>query len=292
MTQERVGLDAVQRYLSRAARTALAVLALLAAAVLVAGGYDDGRELLCSCRTATSPSPVGSSRGPDRDLLFTHNDSGDTARFFAVDRTCRTDGDLLGCAGVQARDWEDVSRGPGGTLWLGDIGDNSGDARRAGCWCTGCGAVPVRRRSSRATSFGSATRMARMTLRRCWSRRADGWSSSPRASAAGGVYATDATLRTAVARSTSLRRSASAAVSFVTGGDISPDGPRVVLRNYAAAYEWDVGGGDVVAAFAGEPTRIALPADRGRVRESPTTGTAAGCSPAARVVGAPIEVLR
>ena len=45
----------------------------------------------------------------------------------------------------------------------------------------------------------------------------------------------------------------------VTGADISPDAERVVVRTYTDAYEWVVRDGDVAAAFAGEPTRTALP---------------------------------
>ena len=62
-------------------------------------------------------------------VLWTHNDSGDTARVFAVGM----DGADLGTfelAGVTAVDWEDIAIGPGpepGTdyLYLADIGDNA-----------------------------------------------------------------------------------------------------------------------------------------------------------------------
>lgn len=57
---------------------------------------------------------------------YLHNDSGDTARFFAT--SCA--GDDLGTfevQGAQAVDWEDTARGPCGIktcLFFGDIGDN------------------------------------------------------------------------------------------------------------------------------------------------------------------------
>ncbi|MCC2686238.1 MAG: large protein [Paenibacillaceae bacterium] len=61
------------------------------------------------------------------NVLYTHNDSGDTARFFAMN----TDGELLGIYALDnatATDWEDmaVGPGPGGNsyVYLGDIGDN------------------------------------------------------------------------------------------------------------------------------------------------------------------------
>ena len=69
---------------------------------------------------------VASTTSPG--ILFTHNDSGDTARFFAVDR----DGNTLGTytlMGATAKDWEDMGRGPGpgglSYLYLADIGSNS-----------------------------------------------------------------------------------------------------------------------------------------------------------------------
>jgi hypothetical protein len=56
-----------------------------------------------------------------------------------------------------------------------------------------------------------------------------------------------------------LRRVGTVPIPEVTAGDITPDGSRVVLRNYTAAYEWDVPGDDVAAALRGVPARIPLP---------------------------------
>ena len=61
-------------------------------------------------------------------VLWVHNDSGDSARAFAMN----TAGDHLGIyniAGVGATDWEDIAVGPGPAagdsyLYFGDIGDN------------------------------------------------------------------------------------------------------------------------------------------------------------------------
>ncbi len=65
-------------------------------------------------------------------VWWTHNDSGDTARFFAVDE----DGSVpatFTVAGATATDWEDIAIGPGfdaahpdrPSLYLADIGDNA-----------------------------------------------------------------------------------------------------------------------------------------------------------------------
>jgi hypothetical protein len=63
-------------------------------------------------------------------IYYAHNDSGDRARFFALDAdgTARGEFDLRG---ARAFDWEDIAVGPcpaGSCVYLGDIGDN--DARR------------------------------------------------------------------------------------------------------------------------------------------------------------------
>lgn len=58
-----------------------------------------------------------------RRTLFTHNDSGDQPRVFAVSRHGRTLA-VLKLEGARAYDWEDMASGPDNTLWVGDIGDN------------------------------------------------------------------------------------------------------------------------------------------------------------------------
>lgn len=81
---------------------------------------------LTSSSTLRETSGVVGSRSLP-GTLWTHNDSGDSARFFAVG----TSGALLGqysLSGASASDWEDLAIGPkaggGNYLYLGDIGDN------------------------------------------------------------------------------------------------------------------------------------------------------------------------
>ncbi len=102
-------------------------------------GPASGAARLCASGfasdvTATVASPelieisgLAASRR-NEGVLWAHNDSGDTARVFAVG----TAGEHLGAfslAGAQAVDWEDMALGPGPQegidyLYLGDIGDN------------------------------------------------------------------------------------------------------------------------------------------------------------------------
>lgn len=62
-----------------------------------------------------------------RDAFWTHNDSGDSARLFLIDRSGRTLG-VVRLEGTTAFDWEDIaSYRSGGEGWIlvADVGDNS-----------------------------------------------------------------------------------------------------------------------------------------------------------------------
>lgn len=59
-------------------------------------------------------------------VFWVHNDSGDVARFFAVDATGKRLA-TISVSGAGAIDWEDLARGPcpaGTCIYLADIGDN------------------------------------------------------------------------------------------------------------------------------------------------------------------------
>ncbi len=56
-------------------------------------------------------------------MLWTHNDSGDSPRIFAVDGNGKTN-TVLNLRGATRVDFEDISTGPNHTLWVGDIGDD------------------------------------------------------------------------------------------------------------------------------------------------------------------------
>lgn len=77
-------------------------------------------------RITESSGLVASLRKSDR--VWTHNDSGDSARIFAVDTTTGASTATLDLTGAPARDWEAMTacRGDDGdpALWIADIGDN------------------------------------------------------------------------------------------------------------------------------------------------------------------------
>lgn len=75
-----------------------------------------------STPAATELSGLASSHSR-QGVLWTHNDSGDSARVFAV----APDGKLLGefaVRGAENLDWEDIATGPRDDLYIADIGDN------------------------------------------------------------------------------------------------------------------------------------------------------------------------
>lgn len=80
-------------------------------------------------RELDESSGLAASRALD-GVFWTHNDSGDAPRLFAVDREGRARA-VFRLEGAQAQDWEDLCAfSHGGKRWLlvGDVGDN--DAKR------------------------------------------------------------------------------------------------------------------------------------------------------------------
>jgi hypothetical protein len=226
----------------------------------------------------------GLATGSAGSIVYTHNDSGDAARFFAVDEAGRTR-TVYTLPDVQARDWEDMARGPDeqgrSSLWLGDIGDNN--ARRDH------GLLVHRVQEPAPTSRERVTTEEPTSFRL---RYEDGPGDAeallvhPRTGRlyvvtkplAGGakVYAAPARLDpdgpNALALVAEIRLSAtgteggpdigSFAQLLVTAGDIAPDGSRIGLRTYTDLYEWPLAGDDVAAAFDEEPVVTPLPPTR------------------------------
>jgi hypothetical protein len=187
----------------------------------------------------------GAARAPEPAWIYTHNDSGDGARFFAVDRTCRTIGTWR-LRSVAAVDWEDMATGPGATLWFGDIGDNRSSRDHVSLYRVDGASLPASGATVASTRVDlryddgphdAETLLVHPTDGRVWvvTKSLDGEA---------GVYAADLGAGT-------LHRVAALDLDLggATGGDISPDGGKVVIRTYLAAYEWRVTGGDVVGAL-------------------------------------------
>ena len=207
------------------------------------------------------------------EVVFTSNDSGDAARFFAVDsRTCATRA-TYSVTGAKNVDWEDMPRGVAAdgapVLWLADIGDNRRKRRGIVVYevaepgASATGAVAVRTRWTLTYPDGphdAETLIVDPETGRpviVTKDTADGASRAYRVRASGsGVLEPLAGLDVRALPRGSL---ASPAWSL-TAGATSPDRRRVVLRSYLAAWAWATAPGEPLSTtLARPPERLNLP---------------------------------
>lgn len=165
-------------------------------------------------------------------VVFVVNDSGDAPRVFAVGPNGRTRA-VLTLDGAEAVDWEALATGPDATLWVGDIGDNARVRDEVTVYRVREPDVlhdgPVRWTSYRlrypdrpqdAEALMVHPRTGRLFV-------------ATKSLAGAGLYA--APRRLSADGVTTVRRVGAVGL-LVTGGEFSPDGSRLVLRDYAAAY--------------------------------------------------------
>jgi hypothetical protein len=216
------------------------------------------------CTITDRRIPESSGLAAAGDLLYTVNDGGERLQVFVLDRGCRVRRVIENP--LNPYDVEDLARGPDGTLWLADIGDNAGSRSTVALeLLSAAGGVTLFRyrypdgpHDAEALLLDPAGRPYIVTKEPLSSR----------------VY-TPATAPTA-GRVTPLRKVATlsfaltgtpggpvgpASQVLATGGAVAPDGSRLVLRTYTDAYLWTVPDGDVSAALQTRPARrIPLPA--------------------------------
>jgi hypothetical protein len=207
-------------------------------------------------------------------LWWLHNDSGDSARVFAVDATSTLSARATySFPGVTARDWEDLAIGPGPVpgapyLYVGDIGDNAETRTSVQVYRVREPEAP-----SGAAGFSSVERFDLRYPDR--PHNAETLMVDPRT---GDVYivvkafsGVSPVFRAAApldpASTTTLEQVAELAFgagalsgnTTTTGGDISSSGSEIILRTYASAFVWRRGPEATVAdAFATEPCRVPL----------------------------------
>lgn len=198
-----------------------------------------------------SSGVVASRRNPG--LFWTHNDSGDGPFVYAFDREGRARGTWR-VSGAQARDWEDIAAGPGPArgqtyLYAGDIGDNERERDFV---------VVYRFPEPEAGALGAGGAGAARDTQPAEALRLKYPDGAHNAEAllvhplTGDLYVvTKAAQSAAVYKLTApfdagvVHTLARVAVlrgpdffgTLVTGGDISPDGTRVALCDYAQGYE-------------------------------------------------------
>ncbi|MCU1658091.1 MAG: hypothetical protein JWO57_2747 [Pseudonocardiales bacterium] len=213
-------------------------------------------------------------------VVYVHNDSGDSARFFALDaRTGRTlvTYDVPGATNV---DWEDIAVAPDErgvpSVWLADIGDNGASRAEIDIY---------RVDEPRVTRDGAAASTGRPDM---WRLRypdgpkdAESLAVTPGGAAflfskslVGSTTAYALPARPDAAHVQSLRRVGAITFHFTkpaapasaigelaaTGAALSRDGSLLVVRTYTDAYVWRVGSSGVAGALRSSPVRVALPA--------------------------------
>jgi hypothetical protein len=237
------------------------IAAALALGALPAGGSALGAASICDAVL------VSSEAGPVRDpalreisgidagiaspgVWWVHNDSGDSARLFAIDSRGRTLR-IYSLADVTAVDWEDIAVGPGPApgasyVYVGDIGDNGANRSE----------VQVLRVREPIVSRGRAVTLGGVaTLRLRYPdgpRDAEALVVDPerrqlyviekrRDGRPAGIYRAPAGLpdgsRTTLRRVGALRLGAGLG-NAVTAADVSTDGSRLAVRTYGTVLLW------------------------------------------------------
>ena len=224
---------------------------------------------------------VASTANPG--VYYVHNDSGDSARFFAIDERGRTLAEVV-LSGATAVDWEDIAIGPGpgggSFVYVADTGDN--DARVG---AVGRTSIDVYRVAEPAISEGQLAVKLQLSE---WERlpltypdaphdceallvdpqnaelvlvtkENDGNSLVFRAS---GLVADGAPQTLSPLTELAFGTAQAPGSTLVTSGSMSATGGGILLRTYSAVFFWArPQGTDVATALAGPPRALAAPSE-------------------------------
>jgi hypothetical protein len=234
-------------------------------------------------RSINESSGIAASRN-NSNVFWTHNDSGDEPFIYAFDRQGRDLGTWR-VAGAQAHDWEDIAIGPGPApgrsyLYIADIGDNGGRRDQITVYRVAEPSV-VSRDSSSMTGKRYETDQAHSIQLKYPDGKHDAeavlvhpataeiYIVTKTRRAAARVYKLNAPLsESPVATLVYIAevRLPNPFVGLITGGDISPDGRRVILCDYVGAYEL-VGAEGEGVAFDAIWKQTPVPVNAGRRRQ-------------------------
>ena len=222
-------------------------------------------ELVCKLDIPQVTESSGVCESPTKPgIYYTHNDSGDSPRFFAFDRNGKRL-DEVQLRAADAVDWEDCAAAKvKGTsfLYFGDIGDN--EEKRA--------SIQIYRVPEPGIPADTTKVYHRYEMKypdgphNCEAMMVDPaqgnvWLVTKTNKGPSRVYMAAAPFTTMEPNKFKFMGE----IKFdeqgqfgnlVTGGDISPDGKWVVLRTYLAAYEWPAKG--MKNWWKGNPARIQL----------------------------------
>ena len=196
---------------------------------------------------------AASRRNPG--MFWTHNDSGDGPFLYAFDRQGKRAG-IWEVAGAKAIDWEDMAAGPGpergrAYLYVGDIGDNARKREEIIVYRVAEPAIAAQdsaasQAQARKTEPAEAIRLkypdgthdAEALL--VHPATGDLYIVTKAMGAPARVYKAASPISSADVTTLTLvgeARLPNAMAGLITGGDIAPDGRRVILCDYFGAYE-------------------------------------------------------
>ena len=196
---------------------------------------------------------VASRRNPG--IFWTHNDSGDAPVLYAFDRKGRSMGRWR-VSGAEAFDWEDIAAGPGpqagvSYIYIGDIGDNYSRRDHITVYRVAEPVITSDDNSSKAGKQHTTEPSEAIRLKYPDGKHdaetlmvhpttGDLYIITKDFRSVAGVYKLKAPFNTATVNT--LVRISDISVpnlvgGLITGGDISPDGRRVVLCDYLSGYE-------------------------------------------------------
>lgn len=183
-------------------------------------------------------------------LLWTHNDSGGSARLYGVGEDGRARGELT-VPGAENVDWEDIAA-RGDTLYVGDIGDNDAQRPNVTVYRVRESGAPAGRLDLR---YADGSHDAETLL----VDPVDGSVAVVTKSFAGGG-------RLYTAQGGTLRPGPQVPVgpgSAITAGDVSADGRTIAIRTYDRALVWSRRRGEpLTKALARQPCVAGASLDR------------------------------
>ena len=240
-------------------------------------GYQLGEQVatLAEPEVTESSGLAASVRQPG--ILWTHNDSGGGARLYATDRT----GQALATfevSGATNRDWEDLALGPdaegepAAALYVADTGVYGDEDASAIYRITEPQVLGDRRGRPLVTApaerFPLVFPGPPQNVETLLVHPSSGEVLLLSKAGSGKSTLYRAATPLVPERPTALERLGTVSLDGLvvpsrtaTGGAVAPDGGRIVVRTYVAAFEWDVAEGETLAEalLGGDPRRVVMP---------------------------------
>jgi hypothetical protein len=240
---------------------------MLAQGAFAQGGYQTPKLLAQLQERRVTESSGLAVGGLNPQILWTHNDSGNGPFLYATDRQGRAIA-TVEVEGARAVDWEDIALGPGAdgkpALYIGDIGDNGRSRSNAVIYRIPEPALNFQQTGQRMKSepaeafpfvYPDGKHDAETLL--VHPKTGEIYLVTKAESGKSGVYrfpmplTADRTVTLqrvgTVTFSNPIRMRGRSLGKLATGGAISRDGTRIVIRTYLEAFEWTIRPGQSVA---------------------------------------------